>query len=116
MRNIYNKHCVCTVNFPWGCTEFIYKTGVLRFDYVIKKFFTESKNIELYYKKYEDVHSNNFPNIIDKYIKCPRQDYLTLKDTIIGKPILPSISFIKDKGYCVLTCFTSLCENFFELI
>ena len=104
MRNIYNKHCVCTVRCPWGCTEFIYKTGVLRFDYVIKKFFTESKNVELYYKHHEDSHSNNFPNIIDKYIKCLRQDYLTLKDTIIGKPILPSITFIIDKGPCVLTC------------
>ena len=104
MRNIYNKHCVCTVRCPWGCTEFIYKTGTLRFDYVINKFFTESKNTELFYKGEVDAKNFNFPNIVDKYIKCPRLDYLTLKDTIIGKPILPSIAFIKDKGPCVLTC------------
>ena len=47
MRNIYKKHCVCTVRYPWGCTEFIYKTRVLRFDYVIKKFYYENNNIDI---------------------------------------------------------------------
>ena len=75
MRNIYNKHCVCTVRCPWGCTEFIYKTGVLRLDYVIKKFFSQSKNIEIYYKNIDDAKNSTFLilkinilNVLDKII------------------------------------------------
>ena len=39
MKNIYNKYPVCDIRCPWGCTEFIYKTGTIPFIFsIISKF------------------------------------------------------------------------------
>ena len=99
---MYNKHCVCDVRCPFGCTDFRYKCGTIPFYLVLRKF-VNSKHIAMFDKWHRN--NNNVVETLNRFIKSPRRDFLTYSDKILEEFEISLTIIVKDnEGLVILTC------------
>ena len=98
LRDTCNKHLILTVKCPWGCSEFIYKVGYLPLDVVFQRYLQKC------------IVKMISRNVMDKLLITAREDYIhdeNDEDWFYFNSewkVMPSISFIHEKGYLILTC------------
>ena len=103
LMKMCNKHCACDVRCPFGCTCHLFKTGSMSYTAVMRKFIGHI-GIDVYGNT-DVTHAMSSEEYIEKVIKSPRMDYLTLEDKVFNKwDIRPCVMVSKEEGICVLTC------------
>ena len=96
-----NDFPVPTVDYPWGCSEFIHKVGYLSLDTIFQHYLQHCV-----VKMMQDTKFISHKNVLSA-----REDYIQLDiddndDMWLFNPkwkIKPTLAYIEDKGPCVMT-------------
>ena len=100
LNNTINKHLYPTFLCPWGCTGYIHKAGVFRFDLCIQRFLRKCV-----IKTMSNVDSLSLiQSCRDDYIRHDISEYDCLLLNDDDWKVLPSLFIHKELGAVILTC------------
>ena len=100
-----NMNCYCSVQCPWGCTEFVDECGYVPYDKFLFALLSKVRKP----KSEMGIHGSYCGRHCERkhLFVGVRPDFLTYRDRFFDKeewPIQPSIRFLAGKGPYICTC------------